>query len=128
VGGGRGGNSPTDVIKLLFPVRHEYIVEECERCDECCLCSCSSSTRLNAFTRSCLFNATAVQYRTSKNQHKLILSHSPCTTLQTPFSPVSFGTSLHLTELKCIFVALSVNSLNKTLIGLQSHTTQKLPS
>ena len=40
-----------------------------------------------------LFNATAVQYRTSINQHKLILSHSPGggTTLETPCSPVSFG-------------------------------------
>jgi len=52
-------------------------------------------TRLNAFTPSCLYNATAVQYRTSINQHKLILSHSPGggTTLETPFSPVSFGKS-----------------------------------
>ena len=52
-------------------------------------------TRLNAFTLSCLFNATAVQYRTSRNQHKLIRSHPPggSTTLQTPFSPVSFGKS-----------------------------------
>jgi len=52
-------------------------------------------TRLNAFTRSCLFNATAVQYRISINQHKLILSHSlgGGTTLETPFSPVSIGKS-----------------------------------
>jgi len=50
-------------------------------------------TRLNAFTPSCLFNATAVQYLTSINHLKLILSHSPGggTTLETPFSPVSFG-------------------------------------
>ena len=45
-----------------------------------------------------IYNATAVavQYQTSINQHKLILSHSPGggTTLQTQFSPVSFGKSL----------------------------------
>ena len=37
----------------------------------------------------------AVQYRTSINQHKLAARHSPGsgTTLQTPFSPVSFGKS-----------------------------------
>ena len=55
----------------------------------------TTTTRLNAFTPSCLFNATAVQYRTSINQHRLILSHSPggSTTLETPFSLVSFGKS-----------------------------------
>jgi len=53
-----------------------------------CIAGRLKATRLNAFTPSSLFNATAVQYRTSKNQHKLILSHSPGggTTLQTPFS------------------------------------------
>ena len=56
----------------------------------CCVLALiwTTRTRLNAFTPSCLFNATAVQYRTSINQHKLTLSHSPGggTTLQTPFS------------------------------------------
>jgi len=72
-------------------------------------------TRLNAFARSCLFNATAVA--TQCHTSKLILSHSPgvttkcamCsfspqkinrgpsphlgTAMQTPFSPLSFGKS-----------------------------------